>query len=287
MADELLNEALCGDLVRVKHLLEAGTSCNVRNEEGRTALHECCVNGHEQMARFLIEFGSEIDAEDAYQQTPLNLAAEKGHTAILALLCHEGAIASHQDSFGRSALHWCARNAAGVREMAAAIQENAAKNSAAAAAAGASSLSSSSSSSPMAPLVVLETGAGETPLHWAVAGTPWSPERESVVQMLLSWGSDPRRESKSSGQTPLQATATPQARQLLEEWIAKARAEEEDIEAKDEERRQQLMKEKQEQKLKANGRNSSSKSRNSGAFSRIKQGPSGKKAPKLTIKLNK
>jgi ankyrin repeat protein len=44
-----------------------------------TSLHQACVNGHLDLARFLVERGADAYAQDQYGWTPLNLASFNGH----------------------------------------------------------------------------------------------------------------------------------------------------------------------------------------------------------------
>ena len=56
----LISKAAEGSLSEVIQLIEDGSDINVRDELGRTALIMAASNGHEEIARFLINNGSNI-----------------------------------------------------------------------------------------------------------------------------------------------------------------------------------------------------------------------------------
>jgi ankyrin repeat protein len=44
------------------------------------------ANGHEAVARLLLDKGSDLEAKDKYGRTPLSWAAANGHEAVARLL---------------------------------------------------------------------------------------------------------------------------------------------------------------------------------------------------------
>ncbi len=60
-------------------------------EEGKTALHVACYEGHLEAARLLIELGADVDAPKTNNSVPLHGAAYHNHPEIVALLLESGA----------------------------------------------------------------------------------------------------------------------------------------------------------------------------------------------------
>ncbi|KAH8683801.1 ankyrin repeat-containing domain protein, partial [Phaeosphaeriaceae sp. PMI808] len=53
---------------------------------GQTPLNLAATNGHETVAKLLLEKGAAIESKNNDGQTPLSLAAANGHEAIVKLL---------------------------------------------------------------------------------------------------------------------------------------------------------------------------------------------------------
>ncbi|XP_013393458.1 protein phosphatase 1 regulatory inhibitor subunit 16B isoform X2 [Lingula anatina] len=87
----LLEAAARNDIDEVRRLLTAGVSPDVTNEDGLTALHQCCIDDYEEMARLLIDFGANVNARDSELWTPLHAAATCAHIHLCALLILKGA----------------------------------------------------------------------------------------------------------------------------------------------------------------------------------------------------
>uniref|UniRef100_A0A2L2YPW7 Protein phosphatase 1 regulatory inhibitor subunit 16B n=1 Tax=Parasteatoda tepidariorum TaxID=114398 RepID=A0A2L2YPW7_PARTP len=68
-----------------------GVSPDSTNEDGLTALHQCCIDDSEEMLRLLLEFGANENAKDSEQWTPLHAAATCGHLHIVKYLITKGA----------------------------------------------------------------------------------------------------------------------------------------------------------------------------------------------------
>ncbi|XP_027198545.2 protein phosphatase 1 regulatory subunit 16A-like [Dermatophagoides pteronyssinus] len=87
----LLEAATRNDIYEVKRLLMLGVSPDSTNEDGLTALHQCCIDNCEEMMRLLIEFGANVNAKDSEQWTPLHAAATCGHLNLIKLLIENNA----------------------------------------------------------------------------------------------------------------------------------------------------------------------------------------------------
>ncbi|ELT96896.1 hypothetical protein CAPTEDRAFT_157758, partial [Capitella teleta] len=82
----LLEAAARNDIEEVRYLLMEGVSPDVTNEDGLTALHQCCIDDLEEMLKLLIEFGANINARDSELWTPLHAAATCGHNHLCKYL---------------------------------------------------------------------------------------------------------------------------------------------------------------------------------------------------------
>ncbi|PAA62288.1 hypothetical protein BOX15_Mlig000739g2 [Macrostomum lignano] len=87
----LLEAAARNDVDEVRSLLKSGVNPNAANEDGLTALHQCCIDNSETMCRLLLEFNADVNARDTEQWTPLHAAATCGHLGICRLLVNNGA----------------------------------------------------------------------------------------------------------------------------------------------------------------------------------------------------
>uniref|UniRef100_A0A672Q0T8 Ankyrin-1-like n=1 Tax=Sinocyclocheilus grahami TaxID=75366 RepID=A0A672Q0T8_SINGR len=80
------------ELQDAKHLdLErrARAKLNLKDREGRTALHRASERGHTAVALALAKAGADIHATDQMSKTPLHLAAQNGHESTVKALVHE------------------------------------------------------------------------------------------------------------------------------------------------------------------------------------------------------
>ncbi len=77
-ADEAALRGAAGDekLGEVERLLDKGTSPNVPDHNGRTAVHHAAVRANAAILEALLEAGGDPDAQDALGSTPLHLAAD-------------------------------------------------------------------------------------------------------------------------------------------------------------------------------------------------------------------
>ncbi|CAL4135400.1 unnamed protein product, partial [Meganyctiphanes norvegica] len=82
----LLEAAARNDIEEVGMLLEANVNPDSTNEDGLTALHQCCIDDSEEMMRLLVEHGSDVNAQDSEKWTPLHAAATCGHLHLAKFL---------------------------------------------------------------------------------------------------------------------------------------------------------------------------------------------------------
>lgn len=87
----LLEAASRNDVEEVRHFLQSGISANVSNEDGLTALHQCCIDDFGEVVALLLEAGADVNACDSELWTPLHAAATCGHLRLVQLLIARGA----------------------------------------------------------------------------------------------------------------------------------------------------------------------------------------------------
>lgn len=87
----LLEAAARNDLEEVQQFLSSGVSPDLANEDGLTALHQCCIDDFGEMVRQLLEAGADVNACDSECWTPLHAAATCGHQHLVELLIARGA----------------------------------------------------------------------------------------------------------------------------------------------------------------------------------------------------
>jgi ankyrin repeat protein len=75
----------------VRRLLKKEVNPDSTNEDGLTALHQCCIDDNEEMMKLLVEFGANVNAEDSEKWTPLHAAATCGHLHLVRYLIAKGA----------------------------------------------------------------------------------------------------------------------------------------------------------------------------------------------------
>ncbi|XP_054840726.1 protein phosphatase 1 regulatory subunit 16A [Eublepharis macularius] len=91
-ANTCLLEAACrNDVDEVRQFLLSGISPNLCNEDGLTALHQCCIDDYGDIAELLLEAGADVNACDSELWTPLHAAATCGHLHLVELLIEKGA----------------------------------------------------------------------------------------------------------------------------------------------------------------------------------------------------
>lgn len=104
----LMHAAWKGRLQAVQWLLEHGATLNRSGREW-SALHYAAFNGHEDVARLLIERGADLDALSTNGSTPLMMAAREGHITLARMLVERGANTRIVNDWGDDALVWSMR----------------------------------------------------------------------------------------------------------------------------------------------------------------------------------
>ncbi|KAM9333594.1 protein phosphatase 1 regulatory subunit 16A [Pholidichthys leucotaenia] len=87
----LLDAASRNDVEEVRQLLNSGVSPDLVNEDGLTALHQCCIDDFGEVVQCLLDAGACVNACDSELWTPLHAAATCGHTSLVQLLIQAGA----------------------------------------------------------------------------------------------------------------------------------------------------------------------------------------------------
>ncbi|XP_029313873.1 protein phosphatase 1 regulatory subunit 16A [Cottoperca gobio] len=87
----LLDAAARNDVEEVRELLNNGVSPDLVNEDGLTALHQCCIDDFVEIVQCLLDAGACVNACDSELWTPLHAAATCGHTGLVQLLIQAGA----------------------------------------------------------------------------------------------------------------------------------------------------------------------------------------------------
>lgn len=72
-------------------MLQKGVTPDATNEDGLTALHQCCIDDNEEMLRLLLEYGADVNAQDSERWTPLHAAATCAHLHLVRYLIARGA----------------------------------------------------------------------------------------------------------------------------------------------------------------------------------------------------
>ncbi len=76
----------------VEKLLTKRADLNIRDKQGRTALHHTQWKGNHKIARLLIAAGADMNAVDYAGFTTLNYAAILGHTNLVVALITSGVL---------------------------------------------------------------------------------------------------------------------------------------------------------------------------------------------------
>ncbi|KAI4886631.1 hypothetical protein NFI96_012748 [Prochilodus magdalenae] len=87
----LLEASARNDLDEVRYLLKNSVNPDLCNEDGLTAMHQCCIDNYEDMVRLLLVRGASVNAQDNELWTPLHAAATCGHTGLVKILIQHGA----------------------------------------------------------------------------------------------------------------------------------------------------------------------------------------------------
>uniref|UniRef100_A0A1A8LAH0 Protein phosphatase 1 regulatory subunit 16A n=2 Tax=Nothobranchius pienaari TaxID=704102 RepID=A0A1A8LAH0_9TELE len=87
----LLEASARNDPDEVRYLLRNNVSPDLCNEDGLTALHQCCIDNYEEMVKILLDRGANVNAQDNELWTPLHAAATCGHAGLVKILITHGA----------------------------------------------------------------------------------------------------------------------------------------------------------------------------------------------------
>ncbi|XP_024057761.1 protein phosphatase 1 regulatory inhibitor subunit 16B isoform X2 [Terrapene carolina triunguis] len=87
----LLEASLRNDVEEVCYLLKNNISPDLCNEDGLTALHQCCIDNFEEIVKLLLNHGANVNAKDNELWTPLHAAATCGHINLVKILIQHGA----------------------------------------------------------------------------------------------------------------------------------------------------------------------------------------------------
>jgi ankyrin repeat protein len=101
-----LHEAcLNGNLSLVRMLIDKGANLTIKDEIGLTALHEASWSGDLKVVTWLIEKGASVEEIDDAIATPLHCAAIQGHEAVAEILLNNGAKLESMDGDAQTPLH--------------------------------------------------------------------------------------------------------------------------------------------------------------------------------------
>ncbi|XP_074148763.1 protein phosphatase 1 regulatory inhibitor subunit 16B [Sminthopsis crassicaudata] len=87
----LLEASLRNDAEEVRYFLKNKISPDLCNEDGLTALHQCCIDNFEEIVKLLLSHGANVNAKDNELWTPLHAAATCGHINLVKILIQYGA----------------------------------------------------------------------------------------------------------------------------------------------------------------------------------------------------
>ncbi|KAL1766054.1 phosphatase 1 regulatory inhibitor subunit 16B isoform X1 [Sigmodon hispidus] len=87
----LLEASLRNDAKEVCYFLKNKVSPDLCNEDGLTALHQCCIDNFEEIVKLLLSHGANVNAKDNELWTPLHAAATCGHINLVKILVQYGA----------------------------------------------------------------------------------------------------------------------------------------------------------------------------------------------------
>lgn len=87
----LLEAGNRNDVNEVKRLVNSGICPDLRNDDGLTVLHQCCIENWKDLLILLLDSGANPDVVDNELWTPLHTAAACGRVSICQVLIDRGA----------------------------------------------------------------------------------------------------------------------------------------------------------------------------------------------------
>lgn len=91
LESNLIEVARIGDYLEVDRYLNKGADVNCRDKDGLTPLIWTAIQGHEEVARLLLERGGDVEAKNRNGDTALMWASLMGHRGVVELLLDHGA----------------------------------------------------------------------------------------------------------------------------------------------------------------------------------------------------
>ncbi|XP_050686549.1 protein phosphatase 1 regulatory subunit 16A-like isoform X1 [Eriocheir sinensis] len=88
---QLMEAATRGSIEDLRALLKSGADPNMKNHDGLTALHQCCIDGSSETVALLLKYGADVNVTDQDLWTPLHAAATCGHFKVVTMLVKAGA----------------------------------------------------------------------------------------------------------------------------------------------------------------------------------------------------
>ncbi|CAC5396772.1 ASPG [Mytilus coruscus] len=92
----MCTSAKTGDILALEKLRGTGGNFSSANQDGRTALHVACREGHLEVVQYLLQHGASVHAKDLDKKTPLMDAVQNKHFSIISILVQTGAIITLQ-----------------------------------------------------------------------------------------------------------------------------------------------------------------------------------------------